>query len=62
MVAEDYSWTMVYTHEDFACGGPFFVDRNKLEIPPQERMPPAMKNADASLVGKKRSASCHTRL
>ncbi|HTM54925.1 MAG TPA: hypothetical protein VL175_12910 [Pirellulales bacterium] len=26
----DFSWTMVYTHEDYGCGGPFFVRREWL--------------------------------
>jgi hypothetical protein len=27
MVASDFSWTMLYTHEDFALGGPYFIQR-----------------------------------
>ena len=26
MVASDFSWTMVYTHEDFVLGGPYFME------------------------------------
>jgi hypothetical protein len=28
MAASDFAWTMVYTHEDDALGGPYFVDKN----------------------------------
>lgn len=37
MVASDYSGTMVYTHEDFILGGPYFVERSWLELPPQTK-------------------------
>ena len=33
MVAADFSWTMVYTHEDFGLGGPYFTERSWAEQP-----------------------------
>ena len=30
IVPEDLSWTMIHTHEDFGCGGPYFVYKDWL--------------------------------
>jgi hypothetical protein len=31
MAASDFSWTMVYTHEDFTLGGPYFIEKASVE-------------------------------
>ena len=39
MVATDFSWTMVYTHEDFALGGPYFTERGWIVDPKRDVKP-----------------------
>jgi hypothetical protein len=39
MPAADFSWTMVYTHEDFTLGGPYFAERDWLAEPGGEAKP-----------------------
>lgn len=31
---EDFSWTMIHTHEDYTRGGPYFVRQEWLRSPP----------------------------
>jgi hypothetical protein len=37
MAASDFSWTMVYTHEDDACFGPYFTEKDWL-VPPDQNL------------------------
>jgi hypothetical protein len=37
IVPDDLSWTMIHTHEDHACGGPYFVRKDWLGPPTRKR-------------------------
>ena len=32
VIAEDFRWTMVHTHEDHAFGGPYFIERDWIPL------------------------------
>jgi hypothetical protein len=37
IVPNDFGWTMIHTHEDFALGGPYFVHQEWLGPPTKKR-------------------------
>jgi hypothetical protein len=37
IVPDDFSWTMVHTHEDYDWGGPYFIRKDWLGLPTRTR-------------------------